>query len=156
MRRRNDEEHETRVVGIYRITQRSDSMMFDFLFAEPYALRRVARDEYEWGFISTAAVNDGKHAYETAVAHTGYRESGMVIVEAYDTRAEAESGHARWVATMTAPTLPAELRDCANADIGAICEAFGDEMVYRRRDLRPAADAADPNVTDSGTPIPRT
>ena len=99
--------------------------MFEFLtMMGTYESRKVARDDYPWGFISTAAVNDGSKPYETAVQHKSYGD-GMVIVENYDTKTAAQDGHAKWVKTMTAKKLPAKLVDCNNAGIAAFGAALG-------------------------------
>jgi hypothetical protein len=99
-------------------------MLTDFLFAAPYESRKVQRDEFEWGFISTAYVNDGAQPYETAVEHPDYNDGSMVIVEAYDSREAAEAGHLRWVAAMTANTLPETLTDVPNAEIASLVYFF--------------------------------
>jgi hypothetical protein len=92
-----------------------------------YEERKVGRFEAPWGFVSTVRVSDGAKPYETAVAHKDYMSSGMVIVEAYDTKEEAALGHAKWVTTMTSSPLPSSLKDCANAGIAALGEALFDD-----------------------------
>lgn len=89
-------------------------MIFNFLkdFGT-YESRKVARDEFDWGFISTAAVSDGSRPYETAVEKNGY----MVIVEAYDTKEQAHMGHLEWLIKMTDPNGPPKLKDCSNSGI---------------------------------------
>lgn len=106
--------------------------MFDFLLSiDDYEERRIGRHEYEHGFISTARVLDGQQPYETAVCDDRYRDGGgMVIVEAYDTQAEAAAGHAKWIEAMTEGDAPSELTDCANAEIAA---AFGLGETYARK-----------------------
>lgn len=91
-----------------------------------YQDRKVGRDNYEWGFISTARVSNGRKPYETAVQHVEYNDGGMVIVECYDSKDEAALGHARWITTMTAEQLPETLVDCANAEIAQLCAAMDD------------------------------
>ncbi len=99
-----------------------------------YDQRAVARNDYPWGMIDTCSVSDGAKPYETAVAHTDYIKAGeMVIVEAYDTAAEAKAGHARWVRTMTAKKLPAQLVDCNNSQVGALAAAVGCKTVHKRK-----------------------
>ena len=112
--------------------------MFDFLFdAGNYEARCVGRFDAPWGFVSTASVSDGRLPFETAVRHTAYRETGMVIVAAYASRDAAEKGHATWVAKMTAKTLPESITDVANAGVCELGEVFGADMreTYKRRDL---------------------
>lgn len=99
-----------------------------------YEARKVGRDEFDWGFVSTCLVTDGAHLYETAVKHTDYRDDDMVIVEAYDTRAEAEAGHTKWVAAMTTEPLPDKLVDCCNAEVAQLLDAFSDApLAYERK-----------------------
>jgi hypothetical protein len=109
--------------------------MFNFLFMEgSYEGRKVGRFDADWGFISTAEVNDGELPYETAVAHNAYRDGGdMVIVEAYDTREGAVLGHERWVKKMTAKNLPKQLVDCCNAEIAQLATMDGKPLVYKRK-----------------------
>lgn len=106
--------------------------MFNFINdIGTYETRCVGRDEFEWGFVSTAAVSDGKQPYETAIEHTSYNSGKMVIVEAYDSRKEAAEGHARWVATMTGDPIPVALADCANSELS---DFFGGGEVFLRMD----------------------
>lgn len=112
--------------------------MFNFfVMMGNYEDRKVARDEFSWGFISTVSVTDGEKTYETAVKHERYSKGGsMIIVENYDTKSEAEAGHAKWVKTMTAKKLPDKLVDCCNAGIAQLCKAFGSKQLEQKR--RPA------------------
>lgn len=84
-----------------------------------YDDRKVGRDDYEWGFISTAYVNDGECDYETAVKHEDYDDGNMVIVDKYETKEDAEKGHKKWIETMKNP--PNELVDCANSLVSKMC-----------------------------------
>jgi hypothetical protein len=84
-------------------------------------------DQYDENglFIDTAYVNDGEHPYETAVEHEKYNNGKMVIVEAYDTKEEAQIGHDKWVKTMTSGTLPKTLVDCRNSFISQLASEVG-------------------------------
>jgi hypothetical protein len=98
--------------------------MFDFILdIGNYESRRVGRWDSECGkkMVSTAAVSDGDHPYETAFKHPEYNGGGMVIVEAYDSRSDALAGHERWVKTMTDGPLPDVLVDCCNDGISKLC-----------------------------------
>jgi hypothetical protein len=98
-----------------------------------YEDRCVGREDIDGQtFISTAHVTDGAHPYETAVKHPEYNQGKMVIVEAYDTKAAAEAGHAKWVAAMKAEELPAELVDCCNAEIAEFCDALSPDADWKR------------------------
>ena len=92
--------------------------MFGFLDQPSYEDRVVGRDEFDWGFISTVKVNDGRKLFETAVKHHDYNEGDMVIVDCYDTKKQAKAGHDRWVTKMENP--PEELVDIANSEIQQI------------------------------------
>ena len=100
--------------------------MFQFIMmAGNYENRKVGRDDFPWGFVSTAYVNDGVMDYETAVEHKDYNGGPIVIVENYATKDQAEAGHAKWVKTMTAKKLPKELRDCCNSELAQFANAIG-------------------------------
>lgn len=105
--------------------------MFNFLRdVGNYESRKVGRDEFPWGFISTARVSDGERPFETAVCHAEYNDGKHVIVGAYDSMTEAKAGHQKWIDTMSAPDLPSELIDCANSEIR---QAAGGKTSYKRR-----------------------
>lgn len=109
--------------------------MFDWFSMAPYEERVVDHFEKDDLIIDTAAVNDGDYPFETGITWPSeYPDSdGWVIVEAYNTREEAQAGHDKWVATMTSPTLPDELRDCSNSKISQVIDALGGERVRSRR-----------------------
>ena len=98
---------------------------FDFFgMMGNYESRKV--DNFKEGKleIDTAAVTDARDPYETAVKHPKYNRGSWVIVETYRNKEDAIEGHKRWVATMTADTLPEMLRDVSNAEIAD----FTDDM----------------------------
>lgn len=104
--------------------------MFSFLsMADNYEERKVGYEQTPYGFISTVAVSDGTHPYETAVQDDRYvndsdpSDTGMTIVEGYDSREEAEQGHARWRALMLDSVPPATLADCQNSFISQMLPA---------------------------------
>lgn len=105
--------------------------MFDFLLMGNYEDRKVGRLDADWGFISTAYVNDADQPFETAVEHRDFNNGKMVIVETYDTRANAEQGHARWVATMTASELPERLVDRGTSGVSQLVDAFSGDNEWR-------------------------
>lgn len=79
-----------------------------------YEARKIGRYEDGDLIVSTARVTDfAEMPYETLVAHPRYGGGiGGIIVEIYNTPAEAAVGHEKWVAIMTAPELPEALTDC--------------------------------------------
>lgn len=108
--------------------------MFSFINdINNYDSRKVGRDDFDWGFISTARVSDGAKPYETAVEHPDYNDGSMVIVEAYDTIKEAEAGHKKWAKAMTAKKIPDFLVDCCNSGVGSLAKAFGSETKFKRK-----------------------
>ena len=87
-----------------------------------YEARKVGRyDDGPHKMVSTARVTDGKQEFETAFMHPEYNDGEMVIVEAYDTKADALAGHERWVTTMKNGPLPDELVSCLNSGISDFC-----------------------------------
>lgn len=110
--------------------------MFDFfLMADNYEDRVVANFTDGVLTVDTTYVNDGAHPYETGIEHPQYNEGDWVIVEAYDTKEDAQAGHDKWVVTMTADDLPPLLTDCANAEIGQLYGAMGGALEFPR-DMR--------------------
>jgi hypothetical protein len=113
--------------------------MFEFLMdVGNYDQRKVGRYDNEKTrlSISTASVSDAAQPYETAVAHPDYNDNKWVIVETYGSRKAAEAGHEKWVATMTAKTLPGVLFDRSSAGVATLADAFvGDEWrtIKRKR-----------------------
>ena len=102
--------------------------MFDFLMdMGNIAERRVAVYEEDDLFVSTVRVSDSTQPFETAVEHPNYNDGKLVIVEQYDTKAEAEAGHEKWLAEMTADVLPVTLTDVSGSGVAQLCDAFGDE-----------------------------
>jgi hypothetical protein len=95
-----------------------------------YEQRKVARNEFDWGFISTAQVTDGSKPYETAVKHDKFNKGNMVIVESYNTKQEALEGHTRWIKTMSSTILPQKLVDCNNCELSQLGSMLGMESEY--------------------------
>lgn len=86
--------------------------LFDFIdMADNYEDRKVARFEEINNdlIIDTAWVNDCKPPYETAIQHKNYNNGQWVIVEHYETKEKALSGHMKWVKIMTTEPLPDKL-----------------------------------------------
>ena len=98
-------------------------MLFDFFdMANDYEQRKVANDVVNGATIDTAAVNDSTQPYETGVHCERYADR-WIIVEQYDTKAEAEEGHKRWVALFT-KGLPEKLVDVSECEINQMRKAF--------------------------------
>lgn len=102
--------------------------------AASYPRRVVAHYENpESGLlISTASVTDGFKPFETGVTHPRYNSGKWMIVEAYETEEQAESGHYRWLKRMTGDGLPEVIPDAVNC-VAAQCvvEADGQPLEYR-------------------------
>ena len=106
--------------------------MFSFFGdIDNYEERKVANDVVGDAVIDTAAVSDGARPYETGVQHPEYNNGKWVIVEAYDTKAEAQAGHDRWV-QIFGGVLPESLVDCGNSGISQLGEMFGMDSTYLR------------------------
>jgi hypothetical protein len=100
--------------------------MFNFLTDwGTYDQRKIDRYETDDLLVDTCAVSDSAQPYETAVAHPKYNDGKIVIVEMYESAALAQVGHDKWVATMTAETLPDNLRDVSTAGIAMLSDALG-------------------------------
>lgn len=102
--------------------------MFGFLdMFGNYEDRKVGRyhDEATGVFVSTAWVNDSDPPWETAVEHPNYNGGKMVIVEHYHSREAAETGHEKWVQTMTTEPLPALLVDKSSHIFAELLDAVG-------------------------------
>ena len=107
--------------------------MFDFLLdMGNYEDRKVDCHEDDTLIVDTARCSDGRKPYETAVQHPEYNSGKWVIVEAYDTKEEAQEGHNKWVAKMTSASIPPSLKDCGNAGVSQLLDAFGGEMEFAR------------------------
>lgn len=76
----------------------------------PVEERRVAVYEEGELFVSTVYAPD-TGSYETAIGHPFYDSGSLIIVEEYGTIEEAQTGHAKWLALMTADNLPNTLTD---------------------------------------------
>ncbi len=101
--------------------------MFNFMdMMGDYSDRKV--DNFKQGklTVDTARVTDAAKDYETAVKHPQYNDGAWVIVEIYDTKAEAQVGHDKWVKTMTTEPLPATLKDVSSAEIAELLDVFDD------------------------------
>lgn len=92
-----------------------------------YEDRKV--DSYEEGgvFVSTCSVTDSEKPYETAIGHPAYNAGELIIVELYDTKAEAQEGHDRWVQIMTKKDLPDELIDISTAGLAVFLDDIAPE-----------------------------
>ncbi len=107
--------------------------MFNFFdMVGNYEQRKVANFTKDELVIDTASVTDGDHPYETGILHPEYNDGDWIIVEAYDSKEDAQRGHDDWVKIMTAKELPDELRDCVNAGIGKLSESIGNNVTFKR------------------------
>jgi len=104
-----------------------------------YEERKIGRNEYDWGLISTIQVTDGILPFETGICHRDYSDN-VIVVESYQTKEEASSGHEKWVRTMTSDSLPDVLQDCCNAKISQLhLKIRGESFIYPRISKEPAA-----------------
>lgn len=109
--------------------------MLEFLQdKETYEDRKV--DRWDSGdktkMVSTAAVSDGRKLFETAVKHPAYDDGKMIIVGCYDTKAEAQVGHDKWLDLMLTNKLPKVLSDCGNAKISQLIDLLDGVMEFER------------------------
>jgi len=99
---------------------------------DSYDQRSVNRYERGSLVIDTCRIFGSKQPFETAIRHPEFSVN-WIIVEAYDTVEEAQSGHERWVDVMTRKHLPEELRDCCNSKISDLCVESGNRLVFARK-----------------------
>ncbi len=110
-------------------------MLFDFLKdADNYEDRKVDRYDGKNGLcIDTVRVSDSDKPYETGIKHLSYNDGDWVIVEMYDTKEDAQTGHDIWVKKMTADKLPDELVDMSLAEAATLSfEIGGKSRVYNK------------------------
>jgi hypothetical protein len=106
--------------------------MFDFFMdAGNYEDRKVANFVDDDFTIDTCSVSDGRKNYETAVMHILYNDNKWIIVEAYDTKEEAQKGHDKWVKIMSSKELPKSLKDCQNAEISEFLDE--DDLIFEKQ-----------------------
>lgn len=108
-------------------------MLFDFLnMMGSYEDRKVEYDELNGAVIDTAAVTDSDKPFETGICHPRYNDNKWVIVQLYDSKKEAQSGHKKWVSIFSDPKkLPKKLRDVSSASCAELCDAFAGEEDWR-------------------------
>ncbi len=107
--------------------------MFDFFSMNyDYEDRKVDNTEINSNtIVDTCRVSDGNKLYETGVQCPRYNNGSWVIVEAYDTKEEAQTGHNKWVEIMSAAKLPHKLIDCNNSCISnLLVDLFDDDCEY--------------------------
>ena len=96
-----------------------------------YPQRLVDVTKVKSAVVDTVSVTDGSHPYETAVSHPEYNDDRWIVVEAYDTREEAQEGHNKWVDIMSSDDLPDKLVDCCNAEISKFLDPK--KMIFYRK-----------------------
>lgn len=98
-----------------------------------YDDRKVDRydDEQTGLMVSTVMVTDSDQPYETAVRHQRYNDNKMVIVEMYESKEEAQTGHDKWVKTMTSKKMPTQLEDVSTSCISKMCDAVSSNEGWR-------------------------
>jgi len=109
--------------------------MFDFFsMMNNYEERVVDNYDKDGVVIDTALVTDSGKPYETAISHPDYHDNKMIIVELYDTKEEAQSGHNKWVKIMTSENLPLTIKDVSTAGIAQLCHTLdgGEEWIYEK------------------------
>jgi hypothetical protein len=107
--------------------------LFDFMsMALNYEQRKIARDEFDFGFVSTCSVTDSDHLYETGVKHKNYSNS-VIVVEGYDDEDAAKLGHEKWVKLMTSKDLPDSLTDVGTSEMAYLSNALdGNPAIVRK------------------------
>ncbi len=113
--------------------------MFDFFsMMGTHEARKVDNTVIKNCTVDTCSVNDGSQPFETGIQHPEYHDGKWVIVEAYDTKEDAQKGHDKWVKIMSAKKLPAKLVDCCNAEIAQFSNELGSDMEFARKVVKKA------------------
>jgi len=100
--------------------------MFGFYgMLDNYESRKVANTKVNEGIIDTCAVTDSSKPYETGIQHSQYNSGNWVIVELYDTKEQALTGHNKWVKAFSGKKLPAQITDVNTCDIQKLAKAVG-------------------------------
>ena len=90
--------------------------MFNFMsMADNYEERKVDNTKFEKTEIDTCSVTDSNQDYETGIKDPRYNDGDWIIVEMYDTKEEAQTGHNKWVETMR-NNPPSELKDMSTCE----------------------------------------
>lgn len=99
--------------------------MFDFLdMANNYEERVVDNTKINEAEIDTCAVTDSDQPFETGVAHPRYNDGKWVIVEMYNRKKEAISGHKKWVKIFSAKKLPKQLTDVSTSTLKKLIDSI--------------------------------
>jgi hypothetical protein len=121
------------MVGPPNLKVKGEQMLTDFLGLGNlgnYVSRKVARKEFDWGFVSTCYATDTK-LFETAISHNKYNEGKLVIVQTYQTKQEAERGHDEWLAKII--TDPPKLVDVSGAGLANLIDLLSDDVNWRTK-----------------------
>ena len=103
---------------------------FDFLsMLGNYEERKVANTKVNGAVIDPCAVNDASQPFETGIEHPGYNNGKWIIVEQYDSKAEALLGHSRWVEVFKS-SLPTKLVDVSDCGIASLYRGMFGEREY--------------------------
>ena len=80
-----------------------------------YEQRKVVCYEKGKLIVDTCRVTDSDKDYETGISHPRYNNRNWIIVELYDTKEQAATGHDKWVKVMTSEKLPEKLEDVSTS-----------------------------------------
>jgi len=110
------------------------SMFGFFDMAFNYESRKVANTVIGGATIDTAAVTDSARPYETGIAHPDYNGGSWIIVELYDSKEQAELGHAKWVKIFSRKRLPPHLIDVNESELQNVAKAIGSDLhgIFKR------------------------
>lgn len=98
-----------------------------------YEERCVARYEGDKDcFVSTAMVTDSNRPYETAICHPEYNDGRVIVVESYDTKEQALTGHARWEKMFVDNDIPDEIEDVSQSEITNWARNALGKIIYKK------------------------
>lgn len=83
--------------------------------------------------LSTALVTDGVKPFESAMAHPSYNGGQIIILEAYDTKEQAQAGHEKYLAIAKADGWPDEITERNNSEVGLLLESLDGFAIHTRQ-----------------------
>lgn len=101
-------------------------LMFDFLdMIDDREERLIENTIINEAEIDTCAVSDSDEPFETGIKHPKYNGNHWVIVEMYNTKRQAQIGHAKWVKVFSSVKLPKSLKYAGTSTIAELARAMG-------------------------------
>jgi hypothetical protein len=111
-------------------------MLLPIDMLDNYEQRKVANTVVGELVVDTCRVTDSAFPYETGVEHPNYNNGEWVVVEHYNSKVDAQTGHDKWVKIMTTKPLPKALRDVSTSEVANLVDVVGGNKKWRNRPKR--------------------